>query len=44
VLPVTAVDGKAIGTGTPGATWLSMYARLQQHLDAIAARPALVDA
>jgi len=44
VLPVTAVDGKAIGKGTPGATWLSMYARLQQHLDAIAARPALVDA
>jgi D-alanine transaminase len=43
VLPVTSVDGKAIGTGTPGATWLSMYTRLQQHLDAIAARPALVD-
>jgi D-alanine transaminase len=44
LLPVTSVDGKAIGTGTPGATWLSMYARLQQHLDAIAAQPALVDA
>ncbi|MDH4166840.1 MAG: D-amino acid aminotransferase [Gammaproteobacteria bacterium] len=44
VLPVTAVDGKAIGTGAPGASWLSMYARLQQHLDAIAARPALADA
>ena len=43
VLPVTSVDGKAIGTGAPGATWLSMYARLQQHLDTIAARPALVD-
>jgi D-alanine transaminase len=41
VLPVTSVNGKAIGNGTPGATWLSMYARLQQHLDAIAARPAL---
>jgi hypothetical protein len=38
------VDGKAVGTGTPGATWLRMHARLQQHLDAIAARPALVDA
>jgi D-alanine transaminase len=44
VLPVTSVDGKAIGTGAPGAVWLSMYARLQRHLDAITARPALVDA
>lgn len=44
VLPVTSVDGKAIDTGAPGAAWLSMYARLQQHLDAIAARPPLVDA
>ena len=44
VLPVTRIDGKAIGNGSPGAPWLSMYARLQQHLDAIAARPALVDA
>jgi D-alanine transaminase len=44
VLPVTSVDGKAVGKGTPGATWLSMYARLQRHLDAIAARPALEDA
>ena len=43
VLPVTSVDGRAIGTGAPGATWLAMYSRLQQHLDAIAARPALVD-
>jgi D-alanine transaminase len=43
VLPVTSVDGKAVGAGTPGATWRSMHARLQQHLDAIAAQPALVD-
>jgi hypothetical protein len=44
VLPVTAVDGRPVGTGAPGAAWQSMYARLQQHLDAIAAQPALVDA
>ena len=44
VLPVTSLDGRPVGTGTPGAKWLSMYARLQQHLDAIAARPPLVDA
>lgn len=44
VLPVTSVDGKAIGTGAPGGIWLSMYARLQQHLDALAGKPALDDA
>jgi D-alanine transaminase len=41
VLPVTSVDGRAVGNGVPGPAWGSMYARLQQHLDAIAARPAL---
>lgn len=41
VLPVTRIDGERVGAGTPGPVWQSMYARLQQHLDAIAARPAL---
>ena len=41
VLPVTTIDGRPVGTGTPGPCWQGMYARLQQHLDAIAARPAL---
>jgi D-alanine transaminase len=44
VLPVTSVDGRAIGTGLPGPAWRQTYARLQQHLDAIAGRPALEDA
>jgi D-alanine transaminase len=41
VLPVTTVDGAAIGTGRPGPLWQQMYARLQQHLDQVAGRPAL---
>jgi D-alanine transaminase len=41
VLPVTAVDGQPVGTGSPGPQWRATYARLQQHLDAIASRPAL---
>lgn len=41
VLPVTKVDGAAIGSGRPGPLWVQMYARLQQHLDEIAGRPAL---
>jgi D-alanine transaminase len=44
VLPVTSVDGKAIGAGVPGAAWQSMYACLQQHLDAMASQPAWEDA
>jgi D-alanine transaminase len=41
VLPVTSVDGTAIGTGRPGPAWQEMHARLQRHLDEIADLPAL---
>jgi len=41
VLPVTRVDGRAIGTGRPGPLWAGMHDRLQRHLDDIAATPAL---
>jgi D-alanine transaminase len=41
VLPVTRVDGEPVGDGLPGPLWSEMYARLQRHLDDIAATPAL---
>jgi D-alanine transaminase len=41
VLPVTRVDGEPVGDGRPGPLWSEMYARLQRHLDEIAATPAL---
>ena len=41
VLPVTRVDGRAIGSGKPGPAWSAMRARLQRHLDALAPTPAL---
>jgi D-alanine transaminase len=41
VLPVTQLDGQPVGAGVPGPQWQATYARLQQHLDAIAATPAL---
>lgn len=41
VLPVTRVDGHPIGSGRPGPAWSAMQARLQRHLDALAATPAL---
>ena len=41
VLPVTTVDGMPVGDGSPGPLWREMYARLQRHLDDIAATPAL---
>jgi D-alanine transaminase len=41
VLPVTRVDGAPVGTGRPGPLWRVMYDRLQRHLDAVAATPAL---
>jgi D-alanine transaminase len=41
VLPVTRVDGVAVGSGRPGPLWREMYERLQRHLDEIAATPAL---
>ena len=41
VLPVTTVDSLPVGTGRPGPLWQEMYDRLQRHLDAIAATPAL---
>jgi D-alanine transaminase len=43
VLPVTTLDGRPVGTGRPGSVWRELYARWQQHLDAIAGRPALED-
>jgi D-alanine transaminase len=44
VLPITSLDGRPVGSGTPGPVWKDMYARRQRHLDAIASRPAMVDA
>ena len=41
VLPVTRVDGEPVGDGLPGPLWSEMYARLQRHLDDIAATPPL---
>jgi D-alanine transaminase len=41
VLPVTRVDEEPIGEGTPGPLWRQMHARLQRHLDEIAALPVL---
>ena len=41
VLPVTSVDGEPVGEGAPGPLWQEMHARLQRHLDDIAATPAL---
>jgi D-alanine transaminase len=41
VLPVTMVDGQPVGAGSPGPLWAEMYARLQRHLDDIAATPAI---
>jgi D-alanine transaminase len=41
VLPVTHVDGEPIADGVPGPLWREMHARLQRHLDDIAATPAL---
>jgi D-alanine transaminase len=41
VLPITSLDGRPVGTGAPGRYWRELYARLQSHLDAIAATPAL---
>jgi D-alanine transaminase len=43
VLPVTSIDGRAIGTGKPGPTWQRMYERLQRHLDDIAREPDMED-
>jgi D-alanine transaminase len=44
VLPVTTIDGQAVGAGTPGPVWTVMYDRLQRHLDDVATRAALEDA
>lgn len=41
VLPVTRVDGRAIGSGRPGPLWRRIYTLWQQRLDALAATPAL---
>ena len=41
VLPVTSLDGEPVGNGRPGPLWERMYARLQQHLDDVAATPPL---
>jgi D-alanine transaminase len=41
VLPVTRVNDEPVGDGLPGPLWSEMYARLQRHLDVIAATPAL---
>ena len=39
VLPVTSIDGRAVGTGKPGPIWQRMYERWQRHLDDIATQP-----
>jgi len=41
VLPVTSIDGRPVGSGRPGPLWSEIYGRLQQHLDDVAATPAL---
>ncbi len=43
VLPVTSIDGRAVGSGRPGPVWQRMYERLQKHLDAIASEPDMED-
>jgi D-alanine transaminase len=40
VLPVTRVNDRPVGDGHPGRAWAAMHARLQRHLDEIAATPA----
>jgi D-alanine transaminase len=44
VLPVTSIDGLAVGAGAPGPAWRAMYDRLQRHLDDVATTAALEDA
>lgn len=41
VLPVTRVNDAPVGDGHPGPLWSEMYARLQRHLDDIAATAEL---
>jgi D-alanine transaminase len=41
VLPVTRLDGRAVGDGRPGPHWQRTYAALQAHLDAVAPQPPL---
>ena len=41
VLPVTRLDGRAVGRGRPGPHWQRTYAALQAHLDALASQPPL---
>jgi D-alanine transaminase len=43
VLPVTSIDGCAVGSGKPGPVWQRMYERLQRHLDVIATVPDMED-
>jgi D-alanine transaminase len=43
VLPVSSIDGRPVGSGKPGPVWQAVYARLQQHLDAIAKLPDMED-
>ena len=44
VLPVTSINGVAVGAGAPGPVWRAMYDRLQRHLDDVATTAALEDA
>jgi D-alanine transaminase len=41
LLPVTRIDDLPVGDGRPGPCWRQLYRRLQDHLDEIAATPAL---
>jgi D-alanine transaminase len=41
VLPVTSIDGRAVGDGKPGAHWRRAYETWQRELDRIAATPPL---
>ena len=41
VLPVTSIDGRAVGDGSPGPQWRRTHAAWQRHLDEIAATPPL---
>jgi D-alanine transaminase len=41
VLPVTRLDGRAVGDGRPGGHWRRVYDALQRHLDDIRSLPPL---
>jgi D-alanine transaminase len=41
VLPITSIDGRAVGAGNPGPHWRRAYEAWQRELDRVAAQPPL---